>query len=318
VTLTVFIKDIAAALAKNRIDNVAQAAQFGRDENFVREKLGPLKLARKGHQEDTSDLACRAVRSIGHHDFDLQDVDGRIVCTQIPDGHGLPHTSAIVHGALGLKKACAAFDIGLGCSGYVYSLATARGMMESYGLRSVLVVTSDPYSKIINPADMETALLFGDGATATWLVSGAGADEELFAIGHARFATDGSKSDHLRVGKDGFLHMKGREIFTFAAVSVPEQILALLAEAGHREESVDQFILHQGSRYIVETICARLRLPAEKVPIDLGGYGNTISSSIPMILARSLDNRQLKRIVVSGFGVGLSIATMILERGTHE
>jgi 3-oxoacyl-[acyl-carrier-protein] synthase-3 len=112
--------------------------------------------------------------------------------------------------------------------------------------------------------------------------------------------------------------MKGREVFAFAAVSVPEQILALLAESGHREESVDQFILHQGSRYIVETIRARLKLPPEKVPIDLGGYGNTISSSIPIILSRHLANAQFNRIVVSGFGVGLSIASMILERGAHE
>src|SRR6185369_16956517 len=114
------IRAIGCYIPETRLDNVARAARFDRDAAFVTDKLGPLRVARKGADEDTSDLAARAVAAI--KDFDPAGVDGLIVCTQNPDGHGLPHTSAILQAKLGLPTTCAAFDIGLGCSGYVYGL----------------------------------------------------------------------------------------------------------------------------------------------------------------------------------------------------
>jgi 3-oxoacyl-[acyl-carrier-protein] synthase-3 len=301
------IKAIGCYIPETRLDNVERAAKFGRDAAFVADKLGPLRVARKAADEDTSDLAVRAVQAI--QGFDPVTVDGLIVCTQNPDGHGLPHTSAILQARLGLPTTCAAFDIGLGCSGYVYGLAIARSLMETYGLKSVLLVTSDPYSKIVDDEDLDTALLFGDAAAATWITVGPG-----LAIGPARFATDGAGADHLKVNAAGHLVMHGREIFNFTARAVPEQIAALLADAGLDKAEVDSFLLHQGSRYIVRTIQQRLGVAPEKVPIGLTDYGNAVSSSIPLILAGMLDDTAQKRIVLSGFGVGLSMASMILER----
>lgn len=301
------IKAIGCYIPETRLDNVARAARFGRDAAFVADKLGPVRVARKAADEDTSDLAAKAVEAIPG--FDPASVDGLIVCTQNPDGHGLPHTSAILQARLGLPTTTAAFDIGLGCSGYVYGLAIARSLMETYGLKSVLLVTSDPYSKIVDDEDLDTALLFGDAAAATWITDGPG-----LAIGPAKFATDGGGADHLKVNEAGHLVMHGREIFNFTAKAVPEQIGALLAEAGIDKADVDSFVLHQGSRYIVRTIQQRLGAPPEKVPVGLTDYGNAVSSSIPLILADMLDDKAQKRIVLSGFGVGLSMASMILER----
>lgn len=301
------IKAIGCYIPESRLDNVERAARFGRDAGFVAEKLGPIRVARKAADEDTSDLAFKAVQAI--RGFDPATVDGLILCTQNPDGHGLPHTSAVLQARLGLPTTCAAFDIGLGCSGYVYGLAIARSLMETYGLKSVLLVTADPYSKIVDDDDLDTALLFGDAAAATWITDGPG-----LAIGPAKFATDGGGAEHLKVNEAGRLVMHGREIFNFTAKAVPEQIGALLAQAGVDKAEVDSFVLHQGSRYIVRTIQQRLGVAAEKVPVGLTDYGNAVSSSIPLILADMLDDDAQKRIVLSGFGVGLSMASMILER----
>lgn len=305
------IKSIGCYIPETRLDNIARAARFGRDETFVQDKLGPVRVARKAADEDTSDLARRAVQNIKAADFDLGQVDGLIVCTQNPDGRGLPHTAAILQAKLGIPTTCAAFDVGLGCSGFVYGLAIARSLMATYGLRNVLLVTSDPYSKIIDDDDLDTALLFGDAAAATWLVADPHAHLQ---VGAAKFATDGSGAEHLKINDAGHLVMHGREIFNFTAVAVPKQIRELLAGAGVEVADVDRFVLHQGSRYIVRTIQQRLGAPVEKVPIALTEYGNAVSSSIPLILADLLDDPSVKRVVLSGFGVGLSMASMILER----
>lgn len=307
------IKSIGCYVPETRLDNVARAARFGRDAAFVQDKLGPLRVARKAADEETSDLAYRAVQNIKAADFDPAKVDGLIVCTQNPDGRGLPHTSAILQAKLGLPTSCAAFDIGLGCSGFVYGLAIARSLMETYGLRNVLLVTSDPYSKIVDDDDLDTALLFGDAAAATWIVQEPGSH---LVIGGAKFATDGAGAEHLKINDAGHLVMHGREIFNFTAVAVPKQIRELLADGGLDIADVDSFVLHQGSRYIVRTIQQRLGAPPENVPIALTDYGNAVSSSIPLILAGMLDDPGKKRVVLSGFGVGLSMASMILERHT--
>lgn len=310
--MTTFIRAIGVYLPSARIDNLDRAAGFGASEAFVREKLGPLQLAIKAPEEETSDLAVQAVRNIDAPDFDLAAVDGLIVCTQNPDGHGLPHTSAIVHAKLGLSGECAAFDISLGCSGFVYGLALARSFAQTYGLRNVLLVTADPYSKVVEAGDRETAMLFGDGATATWLARHGGGGE--WAIGPAKFATSGKGARYLHVNDEGHLRMKGREIFTFAAVEAPKQIDALLVQEGLGRGDIDCYLLHQGSRYIVDTIRDRMGLAPDRVPVELTDYGNTISSSIPMLLANRLSDPDLRKLVLCGFGVGLSMASMILER----
>jgi 3-oxoacyl-[acyl-carrier-protein] synthase-3 len=160
----------------------------------------------------------------------------------------------------------------------------------------------------VNPADKNTALLFGDAATVT-LISG----EEVLLARAFECGTRGREGDSLMC-KDKVLIMNGRAVFNFSAVEVPRQIRRLLDKAGLAMEEIDVVLLHQGSRFILDTVGRRLGLGRDKLPSNISSHGNTVSSSIPLLLSDYLGNTGCKRIVISGFGVGLSWASAILER----
>ena len=200
----------------------------------------------------------------------------------------------------------AAFDVSLGCSGWVYALSIAKSFMEANHINFGLLVTADPYSKIVDPQDRNTSLLFGDAATATLL-----GRNPTWQIGRFVFGTDGRLWSDLRIAEGGRLAMNGRSIFTFSATMVPACVQEVLAANRLSLDDSDRIVLHQASRYIVEAIGERLGCPA-KVPFLASEVGNTVSSSIPLALAAGCcaDDRV---IVVAGFGVGLSWAATVLS-----
>ena len=302
---------IGASVPKQEKKAATHAAKLGFDLKTLESKIGTDSLPVLEEGQDTSDMAVNAVRDVMTMGLKADCIDALILCTQNPDANGLPHTSAIVHGKLDLLTTCMCFDISLGCSGYVHGLAVARGLMESYGLRNVLLVTADPYSKIVDEDDAHTSLIFGDGACATWISTEQ--DERGLAIGAMKFFTNGKDGHNLMVMEDGLFHMNGREVFFFAAKVVPDQVQALLKDEALTTDDVSLFVFHQGSKYIVETISKRLGLSSEKVPSNINTYGNLVSSSIPMLLKDYLHNAAVETVVVSGFGVGLSAASMILS-----
>lgn len=187
-------------------------------------------------------------------------------------------------------------------------LSIMQSFLASNGLRHGVLVTCDPYTKIVDPEDKNTALLFGDAATATLV-----GPEPVLACGPFSFGTQGESAAALRC-HDGRLSMNGREVFNFAARTIPADLDALLARAGLAKEAVDCFIFHQGSRFIVESLAKYARLPMEKVRVGIEHIGNTVSSSIPLLLERELDRPGSDTIVLSGFGVGLSWATCVCQR----
>ena len=303
------IAAIEAYVPERHESNWDKIGGFGLSEDFIRDKIGTEFAARKQADEETSDMCVRAFQVLeAKHSLQKDAIDCVVVVTQNPDGDGLPHTSAIVHGKLGLSDGCAAFDISLGCSGYVYGLAIIRSFMEANGLKCGLLFTADPYSKIINPTDKNTALLFGDAATVTLISSDAILLSRAFECG-----TRGREGDAL-ICKNKILTMNGRAVFNFSAVEVPLQIQRLLGKAGLTLGDVDLVLLHQGSRFILDTIGRRLGLGRDQLPSNISSHGNTVSSSIPLLLSNYLENTACKRIVISGFGVGLSWASAILER----
>ncbi|GGE33124.1 3-oxoacyl-ACP synthase [Halopseudomonas oceani] len=303
------VKAVASYIPEACIDNFEQASRFGEPESFVSNKIGAEKLPIKSDTEETSDLCVGAVRALQKKvpGFDLSAIDALVVVTQNGDGEGLPHTSAIVHAKLGLGPSVAAFDISLGCSGYVYGLHVLKAFMEGIGLENGLLLTADPYSKIVDKDDRNTAMLFGDAATATWM-----AHEPEWLLGKADFGTDGAGAEFLRTEK-GRLHMNGRQIFNFASMNVPRQLKKVLAESGYTSADVDAYLLHQGSAAIIESISRRFGEDASKFVLDMGSTGNTVSSSVPLLLEKNWD-RPWHRLVLCGFGVGLSWATTLLER----
>jgi 3-oxoacyl-[acyl-carrier-protein] synthase III len=305
------IHSIASYVPPSSISNYDRRDEFELTDEFIIGKLGVERVSRKAPGDETSDLCIRAFAALREKvTIDPAQIDCLIVCTQNPDGHGIPHTSAIVQGAIGASDRCAAFDISLGCSGYVYSLAVAKSFMEAQGLRRGLLFTADPYSKILDPSDKNTVLLFGDAATVTLL------DDEADALWVPKrflFSTRGQEGKALQ-NDSGKLQMNGRAVFNFSATVVPAQIRELLDAEGMGADAIDLFLFHQGSRYIIDSLVKRLGLSPEKVPSNLAAQGNTVSSSIPLLFESFMDNPDVRRVLMSGFGVGLSWASCLVER----
>lgn len=302
------IEAIAVYIPEQRVSNMAIREQFEVDEAFLKDKIGVLNRAIKGADEDTSDMAVKALeRLLEQTGLAREAIELLVVVTQNPDSN-LPHVSGLVHGKAKLSLDCAAFDVSLGCSGYVYGLSVLQSFLAGNGLSRGVLITCDPYSKVIDPADKNTVLLFGDAATAT-LVGPA----QVLECGPFLFGTQGDMTGAL-VCKDGTLHMNAREVFNFAATTVPRHIEKLLNKANLTKDEVDCYLFHQGSRYIVETLAKRLGLDRDKVRMDIEETGNTISSSIPILLQRELAAKTTKTFVLCGFGVGLSWASCVCKR----
>lgn len=306
------IKGIASYIPAGRIDNLVQAAFFDRDEAFVMAKIGTGTLALKDAAEETSDLCVAAVRNLLAKNPALRPdaIEALVVVTQNGDAEGLPHTSAIAQHKLGLPRHTACLDVSLGCSGFVYGLYVLKGLMEAANLKNGVLVTADPYSKIVDRSDRPTALLFGDAATATWI-----GEDPIWKLGPVRFGTDGGGAEHL-VRKKGLFRMNGRAVLDFAGTRVVPQIEEVLQLAGLTLDTVDAILLHQGSATIIDLLVRNLGENGGKAIKDLCGVGNTVSSTIPLLLERYADAPNWRNLVISGFGVGLSWGSAVLVRNT--
>jgi 3-oxoacyl-[acyl-carrier-protein] synthase-3 len=303
------IRSIASYVPPAGIDNVIQGQAFGESKDFLQNRIGALLLPRKDVGEETSDMAAGAMRNLMNQTgLQSGQIEALVLVTQNGDGCGLPHTSAIVHEKIGLPKHIPVFDISLGCSGYVYGLSILQNFLKGSGLKNGILITADPYSKIIDSNDHDTALLFGDAATVTWV--GEGSEWEMSP---SLYYTDGSGSKNLWV-EEGILKMNGRQVFGFAVTQVPKHIKSLLEKMNMKDKDIDLFCLHQGSAAIVEAISKKFPLVKERFILDMKYTGNTVSSSIPLLLEKYLDHRKINRILLSGFGVGLSLATTIIQR----
>jgi 3-oxoacyl-[acyl-carrier-protein] synthase-3 len=218
-----------------------------------------------------------------------------------------------------------ALDFSIGCSGFVYGLAMAKGLIESGQARSVLLVTAETYSKILHPADKTTRTIFGDGAAATLIQAGSGA-----GLGPFVFGTDGSGAKSLIAASGGMrrsaihndmpgndhLFMDGLDLFNFTLRRVPEAVSELLARAGKRIDDVDWFVFHQANRYMLESLRKKIGIPAERFCLALEESGNTVSSTIPIALKQSAIVEKIKAgdtVMVAGFGVGFSWAAALIE-----
>jgi 3-oxoacyl-[acyl-carrier-protein] synthase-3 len=267
----------------------------------------------------------------------LDEVDAMICVTQTPD-YSQPCNAAVLHGRLGLPKTCAALDVGLGCSGYVYGLWLAHSLIASGGCRHVLLLAGDTISRMVHSRDRSVAPLFGDGGSATLIQASPSAARASFSL-----QTDGSGYDKLIVPAGGarrphspetalatedefgnlrsleHLYMDGAEIFNFSISEEPKAVRELLEYAELETKAVDFFVFHQANRYILGNIAKRLKLDPAKVPMQtVERFGNQSSASIPSAICGELSEQLLAgpeahRLVLSGFGVGLSWASAILE-----
>jgi 3-oxoacyl-[acyl-carrier-protein] synthase-3 len=283
--------------------------RFGINEDFLKEKIGVRRIAVKEPHEKSSDLCLKAFDNLLKKiAIRREEIEILLVVTQNPDV-AIPHTSAIVHGKLDMPETCACFDISLGCSGYVYGLSVILSMMRENGMKKGLIFTSDPYSEIIDFEDKNTSLIFGDAASVTYV-----SDAPDLTAGRFTFGTMGKEYRELILDEKGKLYMNGRAVYNFVAKTIPKDIHTLLEANQISAEEVDSFVFHQGSKKMIDTLAKRLALPPEKVVFDILDWGNTISSSIPIILEKEMRKPGMNRILISGFGVGLSWSGTILNK----
>jgi 3-oxoacyl-[acyl-carrier-protein] synthase III len=308
------IKAIGTYIPEQSIENSGRAARFNYDAGALENKIGIRRTSRKQTTQETSDLCVAAFEDLEYRlgaSLDSDTLDLIVVVTQHPDGFGLPHSSAILHKKLGLTRQCFAFDISLGCSGFVAALATVSGHLLATGGKRAVLFTADPYSKSLSEDDKNTAMIFGDAATATLIEPGA-----QWQLGAFDMGTDGTKATALQRDEKGVLRMNGRAVFDFCALNVPKSLNRALEINNMTMDDIDAYALHPGSKIIVDTICKRARLTAPEV-LSCADYGNTVSSSVPLILA-GLDRKATQTVLISGFGVGLGWATTILKTGVQE
>ncbi|HBR95568.1 MAG TPA: 3-oxoacyl-ACP synthase [Opitutae bacterium] len=266
----------------------------------------------------------------------LEQIDTLICVTQMPD-HSQPCNAAVLHGRLGLSKNCASFDVSLGCSGYVYGLWLAHSLLASGASERVLLLAGDTISRLVHAKDRAVAPLFGDGGSATLIERAIGAP-----VAHFSLQTDGSGYDKLIVPAGGArqprsedtavvcedeggnfrslenLYMDGAEIFNFSITEEPKSVKDLLEYAQVEADAVDYFVFHQANRYILGNIAKRLKLDLAKVPMQtVEQFGNQSSASIPSAicgeLATLLAARESTQLLLSGFGVGLSWASALVD-----
>lgn len=285
----------------------------------------------------TSDLAySAAVKLLDELGWGLRSIDALVVVSQTHD-YDAPATACCLQERLHLAKSCAAFDISLGCSGYIYGLWVSSTMMAAGSVRRALLLAGDTLTWVTSPQDRATAFLFGDAATATALERDDAAPPMSFVLG-----TDGSGKDYLiepgtgyrnrvtadsltrRPGRDGVprsaldVYMDGSEVFAFTLREVPAMIGEVLSLAGWELDQIDAFVPHQANLFMLQHLAKRLKIPAGKMVVSLDEYGNTSSASIPLALTHRLAYRLrtgTEKLVLAGFGVGWSWGALALSCG---
>ena len=333
------IADIAGYLPEHVLSNDTLAAlypEWSADKILAKTGIGERRVA--GPDETAADLAFEAARRLfARGRVTAADVDFVILCTQAPD-YILPTTACVLQNRLGIPTSAGAFDINLGCSGFVYGLSVAKGLIESGAARCVLLLTADTYSKYIHPHDKSVRTLFGDGAAATAIVAADGAGAP--SIGPFVFGTDGSGAHNLIVPAGGFrkprgadttaertdasgnvrtdenLYMDGAEILAFTLREVPKAVDRLLDKAGCGKDDVDLYVLHQANKFMLDTLRKKLKVPEDKVPVHVEHCGNTVSSTIPLTLAALRECGRLadgSKAMLVGFGVGYSWAACLIN-----
>ncbi len=316
-----YINAISYITPKNQLSNLDLAKEFPEwSAEKVADKLGIEKRFIASNIESTSHLAIKASEKLfKNNDIDRSIIDFVILCTQSPD-YALPTTACIIQDKLNLKKSCGAFDFNLGCSGYIYGLAIAKGFIETNIAKNILFITSETYSKFLSKDDKSNRTIFGDAASATLISDNGIAKIKDFVLG-----SDGSGAENLIVRNSGSLYnesynnclfMNGPEIFTFTLKSVPNLIESVLLKHNLEKENIDLFIFHQANKFMLNHLRKKIKIDQDKFYVFMSQVGNTVSSTIPIALYHAINDNKIKKgdkVVLAGFGVGYSWGSTIIE-----
>ncbi len=321
-----YLNNIEFFLPFNKQNNVSYLRSLGRDKKSTSKILSKIGITNR-HIADkdtfSNDLAYKSATKI-FKNFDRNKISYIINCTQSPE-YLIPTNACILQNKLKLRKNIGALDINLGCSGYIYLLSLAKGLVSTKISDNILLLTTDTYSKLIENKDLSTKLIFSDASTSSIISSKK--TKNSFEILSFEFGTDGSGykdficentgskiSQNPRYSKPK-IKMNGSKIYEFTLNVIPQFVNSFLKKNKITKNKFKYFFFHQASHLVLTSLQKKLKIPDKNMIIDLDKTGNTVSSSIPIILKKKL--KKIKKgdyLFLCGFGVGLSWGACILKK----
>lgn len=333
-----YIKAISYYLPEYKLTNEELVVEFPEwSVEKIASKVGVNTRHVAAANETASDMAVEAAEKLfaDNPGMSREDVDYILFCTQSPDYH-LPTSACLIQNALGLRTNIGAIDFNLGCSGYIYGLSLAKGLIAGGIAKNVLLLTGETYSKYLHPKDKGNRTIFGDAATATivstegWAeignfalgTDGSGAENLIVRTGCARYQ---SLLDDLSFDENGnpvssdYLLMNGAKIFTFTQKNVPIVVKQTLDKNNIGMEDVNLFILHQANSYMLEFLRKKMKIEVDKFMWCMAEVGNTVSNSVPIAMVEAKKEDRLHgNVLLCGFGVGYSWGGCILNIRNHH
>lgn len=299
----------------------------------VAQKVGVNSRHLAASDETAGDMAEKAARKLfEEYHIQPESIDFLLLCTQSPD-YFLPSTACILQDRLGIPTSAGAFDYNLGCSGCIYGMAVAKGLIAAGIAKNILLLTAETYNKYLHPEDKSNRSIFGDGAAACLIstegfaeiqdfvlgTDGKGADNLIVKTGAARHLLPTGKSqedDEGHIWYDDYLYMNGGAIFNFTLDAVPAMIQQLLEKHHLSQDDINYYVFHQANKFMLSTIRKFCVLPKDKFYINLENVGNTVSSTVLIGLKDCIERQVIKpndTVMIAGFGVGLSWGGTILK-----
>lgn len=334
------IGGIAVAVPTKEVNIDSFIPNFGEESIRKFKKMtGVCKLRRADEHQTASDLGYVAAKKlILEKGIDLSTINALIFVSQSPD-YKIPATACVLHKRLALSKDCLAYDINLGCSGYLYGLQTVCSCMQNSNINRALLIVGDTSSKMVSQEDRSAVMLFGDAGSATLLEKEENAPEIKASF---RTKGDGYRAIIMQGGgyrnpvasseyclwedgnirSDYDLYMNGMDVFNFTISEVPNLIEDFMVVEGTNPEDYDCLVMHQANLFILKQVAKKIKFPMDKVPISINEYGNTSVTSIPLTLSKICNDRyaNCKEIntLMSGFGIGLSWGVMSARLKTSD
>ncbi len=319
------------AVPEHRLTNADLERRVDTSDDWIVERTGIRERRVADPGETTATLAIEAgTAAIKQAGITPEDVDLLIVATATPE-QPIPHTGAFVGEGLGVR--CGSFDLGAGCAGFVYELVTGAALLTAGPMDHVLVIGAETLSRIVDPTDRGTCILFGDGAAAVVLEQ---SSDDRTGVLAWDLGCDGSATGLLGIPAGGsrlpatpetiadglqFIKMQGQEVFRRAVRAVVDSARLTLERAGLSADDVDWFVPHQANLRIIEAAASRLKIPMERTIVNIERYGNTSAASIPLAMSEAADDGRIGEgdvLLLSGFGAGMTWGSAALRWGRAQ
>lgn len=327
-----YIKAVSYYLPTKKITNEDLVKEFPEwSVEKIASKVGVDQRGIADENETSVDLATKAAEELfKEYDIDRDSIDFILFCTQSPD-YFLPTSACIIQERLGLSTSIGALDFNLGCSGFVYGLSLAKGLILGGIAKNILLLTGETYSKFIHPKDKGNRTIFGDAGSATLVSDNGFAEIGVFSLG-----TDGKGANNLIVRTGGmknrqmsndlsfdengnpnssdFLYMNGTEIFNFTIESVPSLVNDTLKKNNLSTTEIHLFAFHQANKYMLNFLRKKMKIDEDRFYYYMSEVGNTVSSTIPIVIKEAMnEKRLLGNVLIAGFGVGYSWGGCVLK-----